>query len=111
MQQAHLDGAGAHRRKIDPLAVVGHLNNDRIAFASRLDHHLTDFGFPLANPFLDHFEPVIDGVANNMEQGLIESVEDRAIEFEFRTEQLNVNPFALGFGNVTGDPGQIFHHA
>jgi len=53
---------------------------------------------------------VIDGVTNEMQERFAEPVENRTIEFEFRTHDLDFDTLSQFFGDLTGGPGKIVGH-
>lgn len=100
-----------HGSEIDAAAVVRDVDPDRVAQPTRLDPKAPDLGFARGDPIGRLLEAVVDRVADEVEQRLRQSIEDRPVELELRALDLDLDPLpellrdrARRARQVVGDP-------
>jgi hypothetical protein len=77
--QASRPGAGAHRRKIHPAAIVAQADAQVVAAHLGVERHATDLGLAGGGTHVGHLNAVIDRVAQQVEQRLAQLVEHLAV--------------------------------
>ena len=110
MNQPGFDRTTTDRSEIESLAIVRDIDFDRVFVAPRFNPNATDFWLPGRNAILRCFETMIDRVTNQMEERLTQTVENRSVEFELGTEDLDLHSLAEFFCDLPRCAREIIRH-
>ena len=111
MNQARIDRATTDRPEVDPPTVVTYIDDDRILLSACLDSDLSNFGLARREPVTRRLESVVDGIPDEVHQRIAEPVENRSIELEFSTDDLDLDSLSQFFGHLTRGPRKIVRNA
>ena len=111
MDETRRDGALAQRREVHAGAVVADGDADRVLLAGRLDEQAADFRLARGDAHLRRLEAVVDRVAHQVDERIVEAVEDRAVELELGARERDLHALADARGHLACDTRQVLHHA
>jgi hypothetical protein len=103
---AGLAGALADPGKVDAAAVVGHRHHDLGAELGRVDPDRAPGRLARRQPRLGWLDAVVDGVADQVEQGVGDPLEHAPVELGVLAPQLQLDRLAERVGQVAPGPAQ-----
>ena len=101
---AFLDGLLLEHLRIETGTVVGDLDVDVIAVAGRRQRDVAGWIFALLLAFLRRLDPVVDRVAQHVDQGVADLGEDGAVELDILAGDGEVHLFAGLTGDIPHQP-------
>ena len=107
VEQATRYRGGAHLGGVDPASVVGDCEDDVGGHGFGADDQLP---LPLLASFTRLFDPVVDGVANEVQERLAEPIEHGALELRVAAPHADAQALALGVREVSRIADELGQH-
>ncbi len=105
--QTLLDGLGRHHVRVDALAVVRHLDDHLAAGVVGAQRQHAVGGLAGRGPFGGRLDAVVDGVADQVRQRVLDRLEQAAVELGVAADHLQTDLLAAGRREVAHHPRDL----